>query len=169
MKVIQELHQYEDGLRPPSPSSAHTWEDGAWVLTEENAAELLRQESERLCTKVDVAADSARRTLAGDPLRALEYQQAALEAQAFKDQGYPKKAVPLAVSAWVVKGRTARQAADQILAKAAEFEANLLALRELRLKAKVQIRAYNAAGKADRATQTADEVLATIGALPLRA
>ncbi len=91
MKVIQELHQYEDGLRPPSPSSAHTWEDGTWVLTEENAAELLRQEAERLCTKVDAAADSVRRTLAGDPLRALEYQQAALEAQAFKDQGYPKK------------------------------------------------------------------------------
>ncbi|ROM71708.1 phage tail protein [Pseudomonas brassicacearum] len=169
MKVIQELHQYEDGLRPPSPSLAHTWEDGKWVLNEENAAELLRQEAGRLCTNVDDAADSARRTLAGDPLRALEYQQAALEAQAFKDQGYPKKAVPLAVSAWVVKGRTARQAADQILAKAAEFEANLLALRELRLKAKAQIRAHVAQGKADLASQAADEVLATIRALSLRA
>ncbi|UZE07466.1 phage tail protein [Pseudomonas corrugata] len=169
MKVIQELHQYEDGLRPPSPSSAHTWEDGAWVLTEENAAELLRQEAERLCTQVDAAADSARRTLAGDPLRALEYQQAALEAQAFKDQGYPKKAVPLAVSAWIVKGRTARQAADQILAKAAEFEANLLALRELRLKAKVQIRAHMVKGKADLANQAADDVLATLRTLPLHA
>lgn len=91
MKVIQELHQYEEGLRPPAPSSAHTWEDDTWVLTEENAAELLRQEAERLCTKVDTAADSVRRALAGDSLRALEYQQAALEAQAFKDQGYPKK------------------------------------------------------------------------------
>ncbi|AMZ72353.1 MULTISPECIES: hypothetical protein [Pseudomonas] len=169
MKVIQELHQYEDGLRPPSPSSAHTWEDGAWVLTEENAAELLRQEAERLCIKVDAAADSARRRLAGDPLRALEYQQAALEAQAFKDQGYPKKTVPLAVSSWVVKGRTARQAADQILAKAAEFEANLLALRELRLKAKTQIRAHMAKGKVDLAAQAADDVLATLRALPLHA
>lgn len=169
MKVIQELHQYEDGLRSPSPSSAHIWEDGTWVLSEERAAELLHQEAERLCAKVDVAADSARRTLAGDPLRALEYQQAALEAQAFKDQGYPKKAVPLAVSAWVVKGRTARQAADQMLAKAAEFEANLLALRELRLKAKAQIRAHIAKGKADLAGQAVDDVLATIRALPLRA
>lgn len=169
MKVIQELHQYEDGLRPPAPSSAHIWEDGTWVLSEENAAEHLRQDAERLCAKVDTAADNARRTMAGDPLRALEYQQAALEAQAFKDQGYPKKAVPLSVSAWVVKGRTARQAADQILAKAAEFEANLLALRELRLKAKAQIRAHMAKGKADLASQVADEVLATIRALPLRA
>nr|BFE91056.1 hypothetical protein GCM10020185_15920 [Pseudomonas brassicacearum subsp. brassicacearum] len=80
-----------------------------------------------------------------------------------------KKAVPLAVSAWVVKGRTARQAADQILAKAAEFEANLLALRELRLKAKTQIRAHMAKGKADLASQAADDVLATIRALPLHA
>jgi hypothetical protein len=169
MKVIQELHQYEEGLRPPAPSSAHTWEDGIWVLTEENAAEQLRQETERLCAKIDAAADNARRTLAGDPLRALEYQQAALEAQAFKDQGYPKKAVPLSVSAWVVKGRAARQAADQILAKAAEFEANLVALRELRLKAKTQLRAHMAKGKADLAVQTADDVLATLRALPLQA
>lgn len=169
MKVIQELHQYEDGLRSPSPSSAHIWEDGTWVLSEERAAELLHQEAERLCAKVDVAADSARRTLAGDPLRALEYQQAALEAQAFKDQGYPKKAVPLAVSAWVVKGRTARQAADQMLAKAAEFEANLLALRELRLKAKAQIRAHVAKGNADLAAQAADDGLEAIRALRLSA
>lgn len=169
MKVIQELHQYEDGLRPPAPSAAHIWVDDTWVLTEENAAEQLRQEAERLCAKIDVAADSARRTLAGDPLRALEYQQAALEAQAFKDQGYPKKAVPLSVSAWVVKGRTARQAADQILAKATEFDANLVALRELRLKAKAQVRAYIAKGKADLAAQVADDVLATLRALPLQA
>lgn len=169
MKVIQELHQYEDELRPPAPSTSHIWEDGAWVLTEEHAAELSSQDAERLCTRVDVAADSARRLLTGDPLRALEYQQAALEAQAFKDQGYPKKAVPLAVAAWVVKGRTARQAADQILAKAAEFEANLLALRELRLKAKAQIRAHVAKGKADQAIQAADEVLAVLRAFPFQA
>lgn len=58
MKVIQELHQYEDELRPAPPTPAHAWEDGTWVLTEENAAELLRQEAERLCTKVDAAVDS---------------------------------------------------------------------------------------------------------------
>ncbi|WP_434696956.1 phage tail protein [Pseudomonas sp. Z1-14] len=169
MKVVQELHQYEEGLRPPPPSAAHFWEDGTWILTDESAAELLRLEGERLCDKIDAAADSARRVLAGDPLRALEYQQAALQAQAFKDQGYPKKAVPLSVSAWVVKGRTARQAADQILAKAAEFDANLLALRELRLKSKTQIRAHLAKGKSDLATQAADDALAAIRTLRLRA
>ncbi|SFW77047.1 MULTISPECIES: phage tail protein [Pseudomonas] len=169
MNVIQELHQFEEGLRPARPSPAHDWNGDSWVLDVEKAGVLIQQEGERLCDKIDSAADSARRALAGDPLRALEYQQAALEAQAFKDQGYPKKTVPLSVSAWVVKGRTARQAADQILAKAAEFEANLLALRELRLKAKAQIRAHMAKGKADLASQVADEVLATIRALPLRA
>ncbi|MGX1173324.1 phage tail protein [Pseudomonas sp. R151218B TE3479] len=169
MNVVQELHQFEEGLRPARPSPAHDWNGDSWVLDVEKAGVLKQQEGERLCDKIDSAADSARRALAGDPLRALEYRQAALEAQAFKDQGYPKKAVPLSVSAWVVKGRTARQAADQILAKAAEFEANLLALRELRLKAKAQIRAHMAKGKADLASQVADEVLATIRALSLRA
>ncbi|BBP63567.1 hypothetical protein PHLH5_11080 [Pseudomonas sp. Cab53] len=169
MKVIQELHEYEDGLRPPPPSPAHAWEDGKWVFNDECAAELLRQEVERLSACVDAAADSARRTLVGDPLRALEYQQAAVQAQAFKDEGYPKKAVPLAVSAWVVRGRTARQAADQILAKATECEATLLALREVRLKAKARIQGHLAKGHADLANQAADEVLAAIRALTVRA
>lgn len=169
MNVVQEMHQFEEGLRPAQPSPAHDWSGDSWVLDVEKAGVLEQREAERLCAKVDAAADSARRTLAGDPLRALEYQQAALEAQTFKDQGYPKKAVPLAVSAWVVKGRTARQAADQMLAKAAEFEANLLALRELRLKAKAQIRAHMAKGKADLAGQAVDDVLVAIRALPLRA
>ncbi|MCP2070759.1 UNVERIFIED_ORG: hypothetical protein J2Y77_000195 [Pseudomonas lini] len=169
MKVIQELHHYDDELRPAPPSAAHIWEDGRWVLSEGNSAEWLRIEGERLCAKVDAAADGARRALAGDSLRALEYQQAAREAQAFKDEGYPKKAVPLAVSAGVVKGRTARQAAEQILAKAAEFDSNLLALRELRLKAKAQIHAHLAKGKADFATKAADDVLAVIRELRLQA
>lgn len=169
MKVIQELHHYEDELRPAPPSPAHVWDDGQWILSEENAAELLRIEGERLCAGIDRAADNARRTLAGDPLRAIEYQQAALQAQAFRDEGYPKKAVPPAVAAWVVKGRTARQATDQILAKAAEFDSNLLALRELRLTAKAQIRAHAAKGKSDLAKAAADDALSAIEALRLRA
>lgn len=169
MKVIQELHHYENELRPAPPSPAHVWDEGQWILSEENAAELLRIEGERLCANIDKAADRARRTLAGDPLRAMEYQQAALQAQAFRNEGYPKKAVPPAVAAWMVKGRTARQAADQILAKAAEFDSNLLALRELRLKAKAQIRAHAAKGKSDLAKATADDVLTTLEAMRSRA
>ena len=92
----------------------------------------------------------------------MEYAQAAADAQAFNAEGYPKKAVPLSVSAWVIKGRTARQAADQIIAKAAQFNESLLTLRTLRLKAKEQIKAHIAKGKTDLANQVSDEAIAAI-------
>ena len=74
----------------------------------------------------------------------------------------PKKDVPLAVSAWVVKGRTAKQAAEQILNKAAQLSDNLLTLRTLRLKAKTQIRGHAAKGKMDLARSEGDEALVAI-------
>ncbi|WLG86006.1 phage tail protein [Pseudomonas cucumis] len=162
MNVIQELHQFEDGLRPAKPSSAHDWDGEKWLLDAAKVALLEQQETERLCAKVDAAADSARTALAGDPLKAMEYAQAAADAQAFQDAGYPKKDVPLAVSAWVVKGRTAKQAAEQILSKAAELSDQLLTLRTLRLKAKTQIRAHAAKGKMDLARSVGDEALVAI-------
>lgn len=162
MNVIQELHQFEDGLRPAQPSAAHDWDGEKWVLGAVKVAQLEQQETEHLCAKVDAAADKARTALAGDPLKAMEYAQAAVDAQAYKDAGYPKKDVPLAVSAWVVKGRTAKQAAEQILSKAAQLSDNLLTLRALRLKAKTQIRAHAAKGKMDSARSVGDEVLVAI-------
>lgn len=162
MNVIQELHQFEEGLRPAQPSAAHDWDGEKWVLDAAKVALLEQQETERLCAKVDAAADSARTALAGDPLKAMEYAQAAADAQAYKDAGYPKKDVPLAVSAWVVKGRTAKQAADQILAKATQLHETLLALRVLRLKAKAQIKAQAAKGKIDLARNASEETIAMI-------
>jgi hypothetical protein len=162
MNVIQELHQFEDGLRPPQPSPAHGWDGDQWVLDAAKRALLEQQDSARLCAKVDAAADSARNALAGDPLRAMEYAQAAADAQAFIDEGYPKKEVPLSVSAWVIKGRTARQAADQIIAKAAQFNESLLTLRTLRLKAKEQIKVHIAKGKTDLANQVSDDAIDAI-------
>ncbi|MGV8889530.1 MAG: phage tail protein [Pseudomonas sp.] len=162
MNVIQELHQFEDGLRPAQPSAAHDWDGEKWVLDAAKIALLEQQETERLCAEVDAAADKARTALAGDPLKAMEYAQAAVDAQAYKDAGYPKKDVPMAVSAWVVKGRTAKQAAEQILNKAAQLSDNLLTLRTLRLKAKMQIRAYAAKGKIDLARSAGDEALVAI-------
>lgn len=41
------------------------------------------QSVDQLCSLIDTAADAARRTVAGDPLRAVEYERAAAEAQAF--------------------------------------------------------------------------------------
>ncbi|WP_097302142.1 phage tail protein [Pseudomonas chlororaphis] len=162
MRIIQEMHQFEDGLRPAQPSAAHDWDGESWVLDTAKAALLEQQEAERLCARVDVAADSARAALAGDPLKAAEYAQAASDAQAFKEAGYPKKEVPLAVSAWVVKGRTAKAAADQILDKAAELSSKLLALRTLRLQAKERIRAQAGKGKQEAAKDVCEAAIEAI-------
>lgn len=77
-------------------------------------------------------------------------------------RGLPEKEVPVSVAAWVVKGRTAKQAADQILSKADQLTDHLLTLRTLRLKAKAQIRAQAAKGKMDLARGAADEALLAI-------
>lgn len=162
MIIIQELHQFEEGLRPAQPSSAHDWDGEKWQLNASRVTELELQESEQLCSKVDAAADSARTVLAGDPLKAMEYAQAAADAQAYQDAGYPKKEVPLSVAAWVIKGRTAKQAAEQILSKADQLTDHLLTLRTLRLKAKNQIRMHAAKGNLDLARRAGDDVLAAI-------
>lgn len=162
MIIIQELHQFEEGLRPAQPSSAHVWDGETWQLNASRVAELELHEAEQWCSKVDSAADSARTVLAGDPLKAMEYAQAVADAQAYQDAGYPKKEVPLSVAAWVVKGRTAKQAAEQILSKADQLTDHLLALRTLRLKAKQQIRAHAAKGNPDLARRASDDALAAI-------
>jgi len=162
MIVIQELHQIDGELRLPQPSAAHDWDGEKWVLDDDKQAALDMQETERLCAKVDAAADDARTALAGDPLKAMEYAQAAADAQAYQDAGYPKKEVPLSVAAWVAKGRSAKQAAEQILSKADQLTDHLLALRTLRLKAKAQIRAQAAKGNMDLARSAGDEALVAI-------
>ncbi|VVP77987.1 phage tail protein [Pseudomonas fluorescens] len=162
MIIIQELHQFEDGLRTAQPSPAHDWDGEAWQLNAGRVAELELQEAERLCARIDAAADSVRTVLAGDPLKAMEYAQAAADAQAYQDAGYPKKEVPLSVAAWVAKGRSAKQAAEQILSKADQLTDHLLALRMLRLKAKAQIRAQAAKGNMDLARNAGDEALVAI-------
>jgi hypothetical protein len=165
MIVIQELHQYEDELRPAKPSPDHEWNGEQWVVDALNVSVSQQQEGERLSARIDAAADDARNVIAGDPLRAMEYAQAAADAQAYIDEDYPKKVVPLAVSAWVVKGRTARQAADQIVAKAAQFNESLLTLRTLRLKAKQQVKVHIAKGKTELANQVSDDAIAAIRAV----
>ncbi|MDI2594162.1 phage tail protein [Pseudomonas sp. N3-W] len=162
MNVIQELHQFEDGLRPAQPSPAHDWDGEKWALGADKVALLEQQEAERLCVSVDAAADSARNLLAGDPLKSMEYAQAAADAQAFLDEGYPKKEVPLSVAAWVVKGRTAKQAADQILGKATQLTEHLLTLRTLRLKAKAQIKAHVAKGNMELARDVSEAAIVAI-------
>lgn len=86
--------------------------------------------------QIDLAADTARRTLAGDTLRALEHQTAADEAKAFAQAGYTGEAPP-SVQAWMDAAELDAQAAtDSILAKAQAWQAALYAIRAARLKGK---------------------------------
>lgn len=119
--------------------------------------------SQRLSLLVDQAADKARAAVAGDPLRAVEYDRARLEAEAFAAADYQGE-VPRTVAAWAINGRTARQAADSILAEAAAYTEALYTLRETRLQAKEQIRAAMAAGNTELAEDIAAETVAAIEA-----
>lgn len=134
-----------------------------WVWDDEacSAPAPLLPSAEELCQQIDVAADAARCRVAGDPLRSVEYDLARLEAQAFADAGYPSDAVPRSVAAWAINGRSARQAADSILAKAAAFTEALYQIREARLKAKEQIRHAIEAGNTQLAQDIATEFSAT--------
>jgi len=116
-----------------------------------------------LCSKVDKAADAARRAVAGDPLRAVEYDRAASEAQAFAAAGY-QGVVPPMVAAWAINGRTAQQAADDILREAAQYNGALVQLRTVRLQAKELIRAAMANGNVEQAQDIAAETIASIEA-----
>jgi len=119
---------------------------------------------DELCACIDTAADAARARVAGDPLRAVEYDRAASEAQAFAAAGYPAEAVPRTVAAWAINGRTAQQAANSILTEAAAYTEALYVIRETRLAAKEQIRMLMRAGEVEQAQQLAEQTIATIEA-----
>lgn len=135
--------------------------DGLPVLVQQEAPVV---KAAALCSAIDVAADAARRAVAGDPLRAVEHEKSAAEAQAFKDAGYPAGAVPRTVAAWAIEGRTAQQAADSILAKAAAYNEALYQIREARLQAKAMVRAAMDAGQIEQAQDIAAETIAAIEA-----
>lgn len=116
-----------------------------------------------LCNRIDTAADAARRAVAGDPLRAVEYDRARLAAEQFAAAGYEGE-VPAMVAAWAINGRTPQQAADSILAEAAAYTHALELLRTTRLAAKEQIRALMGANQAEQAQQVADQTIAAIEA-----
>lgn len=117
-----------------------------------------------LCAQIDTAADTARRAVAGDPLRAVEYDRAAAEAASFAAAGYPAEAVPRTVAAWAIDGRSAQQAADNILAEAAQYTEALYQIRETRLQAKALVRQAMTAGNVEQAQDIAAETIASIEA-----
>lgn len=121
-------------------------EQGRWVVANAEGYPVLTDPPvvpptlAELCALIDDAADSARAAVAGDPLRAVEYQRSADQAQAFKDAGYPPEAVPPMVAAWAIRGRTPEIAADDILREANAYYAALTWIRATRLAAKELVR-----------------------------
>lgn len=138
-------------------------ETGEWVGQWEHDGEPVPTAAD-LCTRIDSYADQARQSVAGDPLRAVEYERAAGEAQAFKDAGYPPDAVPRTVAAWAITGRTPQEAADSILVEAAQYAEVLYRIRERRLEAKELIKEKLAGGAIEEAKQIADEAIRAIQA-----
>lgn len=119
---------------------------------------------DELCTRIDTASDTARAAVVGDPTRTIEYERAAAEAAQFNAAGYPADSVPRTVAAWAINGRTAREAADSILAEAAAYTEALYVIRETRLAAKEQIRTLMDAGEVEQAQQLAEQTIAAIEA-----
>ncbi len=117
--------------------------------------------AEALCQRIDTAADAARRAVAGDPLRAVEYDRARLAAEQFAAADYQGE-VPAMVAAWAINGRTPQQAADSILAEAAAYTNALELLRTTRLAAKEQVRTLMAANQVEQAQQLAEQTIASI-------
>ncbi|MBX8494768.1 hypothetical protein [Pseudomonas cichorii] len=103
--------------------------------------------ADELCEQIDAV------RLVGtlEALRVLEYSLAVSEAQAFKSAGYPADAVPRAVAAYAINGRTPQEAADAILQASADTADMLYQIREARLAAKESVRALVAAGEHEQA------------------
>lgn len=147
----------------PRPSAEHLWDGTAWVFNVALQAANHSALQANLCTQIDTAADAARRAVAGDPLRAVEYDRARIEAEQFAANDYQGDVPPM-VAAWAINGRTPQQAAESILHEAAQYTAALVQLRTARLAAKEQIRALMAADQVEQAQQLADQTIAAIEA-----
>ncbi len=119
--------------------------------------------TERLCSMIDRAADTTRRAVAGDPMRAVEYDRTRLQAEQFAAAGYQGE-VPAMVAAWVTSERDAQAAAEDILREAAQYEQALVQVRTIRLQAKEQIRALMAAGDVDQAKQLTEQTTGNLAA-----
>lgn len=159
-KPISEERYLQVIASPPAGMVRSHDADGLPILI---AAPPYVPSSDMLCAQVDQAADAARRAVAGDPLRAVEYDRAASEAQAFAAAGYQGEVPPM-VAAWAISGRTPQQAADSILAEAAQYNGALVQLRTTRLQAKELIRQAMANGDVEQAQDIAAETIAAIEA-----
>lgn len=146
------------------PSADHSWSGNAWAFDAALQAANRLALSASLCSAIDTAADAARRAVAGDPLRAVEYDRARIAAEQYAAAGYLGDVPPM-VAAWAINGRTPQQAADSILAEAAQYTTALVYLRTVRLNAKEMIRNAMATGNTAQAEDIAAETITTIRSL----
>lgn len=152
---------FQTVITNPEPGKIRSHDaDGLPILIDPPAYILTTDE---LCTRIDTAADTARARVAGDPLRAVEYDRARIAAEHFAAAGYQGDVPPM-VAAWAINGRTPREAADDILHEAAQYTAALIALRETRLAAKEQVRALMGASEVEQAQQVVEQTVAAIQA-----
>lgn len=152
---------YQQVIARPSPEKVRSHNaDGIPILINPPAYE---PTAENLCQRIDSAADSARRVVAGDPMRAVEYDRTRQQAEQFAAAGYQGEVPPM-VAAWVTSERDAQAAADDILREAALYEEALVQVRTIRLQAKEQIRALMAAGDIDQAKQLTEQTTADLAA-----
>lgn len=153
--------RYQSVIANPAPGKVRSHdEDGLPILIDPPP---YAPSVEELCQRIDRAADAARLKVAGDPLRAVEYDRARIEAEAFAAADYLGDVPPM-VAAWAINGRSPQQAAESILAEAAQYTAALVQLRTVRLQAKEQIRALMAAGEVEQAQQLTEQTIASIEA-----
>ncbi|MFI7864491.1 phage tail protein [Ectopseudomonas khazarica] len=152
--------KYRELLTGQSSGQVIVWADGIPQLGQPQPPAVT---AESLCQRIDTAADRARSAVAGDPLRAVEYDRARLAAEQFAAADYQGE-VPAMVAAWAINGRTPQQAADSILAEAAAYTHALELLRTTRLAAKEQIRALMGANQVEQAQQVADQTIAAVEA-----
>lgn len=111
--------------------------------------------------QIDQAADAARLAVVGDSLRAIEHEQAAVEAKAFAAGGYIGD-MPPSVQCWADAAELEpKAAADSIIVEAEEWQAAMYAIRSARLKGKQRVLK---AASHDAAEVLADEAMATIRA-----
>ncbi|MEA1606147.1 hypothetical protein [Pseudomonas spirodelae] len=159
-----ELGDLPEGLTTERrPSADHRWSGNGWAFDAALQAANHSALQLSLCEQVDTAADAARNTVAGDPLRAVEYDRARMAAEQYAAANYQGNVPPM-VAAWAINGRTPQQAADSILAEAAQYTTALVYLRTVRLNAKELIRNAMAAGEVEQAEDIAAETIASIEA-----
>jgi hypothetical protein len=156
--VIPEA-RYQEVIANPAPGKVRSHDaDGLPILIDPPP---YIPTADELCQRIDTAADAARRAVAGDPLRAVEYDRARLAAEAFAAADYQGE-VPAMVAAWAINGRTPQQAADDILAEAAAYTNALELLRATRLAAKEQVRSLMADNQVEQAQQLTEQTIAAI-------